>query len=72
MVVTHAFNFKMGGGGVVMEWGAEVDLHDFQATLVYRANSRTAKATRRNPVLKNQNNNRKKEGRKLIVQSLVV
>ena len=29
-----------------------VDLHEFQASLVYRARSRTARATWRNPVLK--------------------
>jgi hypothetical protein len=38
-------------------------ISEFEASLVYRVNSRTARATQRNPVLKNQNNN-KKEGEK--------
>lgn len=32
----------------------QVDLHEFKARLVYRANSRTTSAIQRNPVLKNQ------------------
>ena len=32
----------------------QVDVCEFQASLVYRASSRTAKTTQRNPVSKNQ------------------
>jgi hypothetical protein len=32
----------------------QVDLCEFETSLVYRGSSRTAKATQRNPVLKNQ------------------
>jgi hypothetical protein len=32
----------------------EVDLCEFEASLVYRVNLSTAKSTQRNPVLKNQ------------------
>ena len=39
----------------------QVDLYEFEAILVYRASSRTAKATERNPVLKNQNKKEMKE-----------
>jgi hypothetical protein len=35
--------------------GRAVDLCKFEASLNYRVSSRTAKATQRNPVLKNQN-----------------
>lgn len=31
-----------------------VDLFEFEASLIFRASSRTAKATQRNPILKNQ------------------
>ena len=31
----------------------QVDIHEFKASLVYRASSRTARATQRNPVSKN-------------------
>jgi hypothetical protein len=37
-------------------------ISEFEASLVYRVSSRTARATQRNPVLKNQN--KKKKGRK--------
>jgi hypothetical protein len=33
----------------------QVDLCELEASLVYRFSSRTAKATQRNPVLKNKN-----------------
>jgi hypothetical protein len=32
-------------------------ISEFEASLVYKVSSRTARATQRNPVLKNQNNN---------------
>jgi hypothetical protein len=35
-----------------------VDLYDFEASLVYRVSSRTAKATQRNPCLKKKNKNK--------------
>lgn len=31
----------------------QMDLYEFEASVVYRVNSRTAKATQRNPVLTN-------------------
>jgi hypothetical protein len=34
-------------------------ISEFEASLVYRVSSRTARATQRNPVLKNQKNFRK-------------
>ena len=34
-----------------------VDLCEFEASLVYRASSRTTKVTNRNPVSKNKNKN---------------
>jgi hypothetical protein len=38
------------------EWGQrQVDLSEFNASLVYKSNSRTAKATQRDPVLKKTN-----------------
>ena len=47
-VVTHTFNPSTQGGQ------RQVDLSEFKVNLVYRASSRTATATQRNPVLKNQ------------------
>ena len=41
------------------------DLCEFEASLAYKASSRTAgTVTQRNPVLKNQNKKERKEGRK--------
>jgi hypothetical protein len=37
-------------------WEAEAGESEFKASLVYRMNSRIARATQRNPVLKKQNN----------------
>jgi hypothetical protein len=37
---------------------------EFEASLVYRVSSRTARATQRNPVSKNQNNNNKQTNNK--------
>jgi hypothetical protein len=39
-------------------------ISEFEASLVYRVSSRTAKATHRNPVLKNQKKKEKKEKEK--------
>jgi hypothetical protein len=36
-------------------------ISEFEASLVYRVSSRTARATQRNPVLKNQKNKKKKK-----------
>jgi hypothetical protein len=36
-------------------------ISEFEASLVYRVSSRTARAIQRNPVLKNQKEKRKKE-----------
>ena len=38
---------------------SQADLHEFKAGLVYRVSFRIARATQRNPVLKNKNNNKK-------------
>jgi hypothetical protein len=35
-------------------------ISEFKASLVYKVNSRTARATQRNPVLKNKNKNKTK------------
>jgi hypothetical protein len=35
-------------------------ISEFEASLVYRVNSKTARATQRNPVSKNQNNDNNK------------
>jgi len=40
-----------------------VDICEFKSSPVYQARSRTARATQRNPVLKNQKKKVKKEGR---------
>jgi hypothetical protein len=45
-VVAHAFN-PLGGRG----WW----ITEFEASLVYRVSSRTARATQRNPILKKKN-----------------
>jgi hypothetical protein len=37
--------------------GRQADFYDFEANLVYRVSSRTARATQRNPVSNNNNNN---------------
>jgi hypothetical protein len=39
-------------------------ISEFKASLVYRVSSRTARATQRNPVLKNKNKNKKQKTRK--------
>jgi hypothetical protein len=36
-------------------------ISEFEASLVYKVNSRIARAIQRNPVLKNSNNNKKSE-----------
>jgi hypothetical protein len=46
-VVVHTFNPSRGRGRRISE---------FKASLVYKVSSRTARATQRNPVSKNQNN----------------
>jgi hypothetical protein len=40
-------------------------LSEFEARLVYRVSSRTARATQRNPVLKNQNQTKIKQNKKI-------
>jgi hypothetical protein len=39
-------------------------ISEFQASLVYRVSSRTARATQRNPVSKNQERKKEKEGKR--------
>ena len=46
-MVVHAFN-------PTLRWQKQADLSGFKATLVYKSSSRTARATQRNPVLKNK------------------
>ena len=50
-VVAHAFNPSTRGRS---RW-----ISEFEASLVYKVSSRTAKATQRNPVLKNQKKKKK-------------
>jgi hypothetical protein len=38
--------------------GRDRQISEFEASLVYRVSSRTARATQRNPVLKNKNKNK--------------
>jgi hypothetical protein len=40
-------------------WQAEADRSEFKASLVYRVSSRTARATKRNPVSKTKQNKTK-------------
>jgi hypothetical protein len=49
-VVVHAFNPSRGRR-----------ISEFKASLVYRVSSRTARATQRNPVLKNQEKKKKRK-----------
>jgi hypothetical protein len=39
-------------------------ISEFEASLIYRVSSRTARATQRNPVLKKQTNKQKRKERK--------
>jgi hypothetical protein len=52
-VVVHAFNPSTWGGR-----GRQI--YEFKASLVYKVSSRTARATQRNPVSKNQKPNQTK------------
>jgi hypothetical protein len=52
-VVAHAFNLSLGGRGKL--------IFEFEASLIYRVSSRTARATQRNHVLKNQKKKKKKK-----------
>ena len=54
-MVAHAFN-PPGGRG---RW-----ISEFEDSLVYEVSSRTARATQRNPVSKNQKKKKKKSKRK--------
>jgi hypothetical protein len=45
----HAFNPSTWGGGGRGRW-----ISEFEASLVYKVSSRTARAIKRNPVSKNQ------------------
>ena len=49
-------------------WEAEAVgfISEFEASLVYRVSSRTARATQRNPVSKNQKTNKQKEKKKYV------
>jgi hypothetical protein len=53
-VVAHAFNPSIGRGR-----GRQIS--EFEASLVYKVSSRTARVIQRNPVSKNNNNNNKKK-----------
>ena len=46
--------------------GRDRQISEFEASLVYRVSSRTARATLRNPILKKKNN--KKEKYRLLLQ----
>jgi hypothetical protein len=52
-IVAHAFNPSTRE--------AERQISEFEASLVYRVSSRTARATQRNPVSKNQKKKKRKE-----------
>jgi hypothetical protein len=52
-MVVHTFNPQHSGGG-----GRGRQISEFKASLVYRVSSRTAKATQRNPGLKNKQTNK--------------
>ena len=54
-VVAHAFNPSTGRGRQISE---------FDASLVYKVSSRTARATQRNPVSKKQTNKKKNKTKK--------
>jgi hypothetical protein len=58
-VVAHTFNPRTQE--------AEAGGSQFKASLVYRVGSRTARATQRNPVWKNQN--KRREEREMIVRT---
>jgi hypothetical protein len=53
--VAHAFNPITHSGGR----GRQIS--EFEASLVYRVSSRTARTTQRNPVLKNQKKKKKEK-----------
>jgi hypothetical protein len=53
-VVAHTFNPST-------QEAEEANFSEFEATLVNRVSSRTAKATQRNPVSKNKKQNKKKK-----------
>jgi hypothetical protein len=53
-VVVHAFKSQHSGGRG--RW-----ISEFEASLVYKVSSRTARAIQRNPVSKNKNKNKKQE-----------
>jgi hypothetical protein len=46
-------------------------ISEFEASLVYRVSSRTAKATQRNPVSKNQKKRKKEKKARLYKRSIV-
>jgi hypothetical protein len=58
-VVAHAFNPNTLGGGGKDRW-----ISEFEASLVYRVSSRTAKAIQRNPVSKTKQNKTNKQTNK--------
>jgi hypothetical protein len=62
ILMVHTFNPKHLGGR-----GRQIS--EFQASLVYRVNSRTARATQRNPVSKNKQTNKTKQQQKLSILS---
>jgi hypothetical protein len=55
-VVVHTFNTSTQHSG-----GRGRQISEFEASLVYKVSSRTARATQRNPVLKNKNKNKTKQ-----------
>jgi hypothetical protein len=61
-VVAHAFNPRT--------WEAEAGGFEFEVSLVYRVSSRTARATQRNPVSKNQNQPNKQTNKGISIHIL--
>jgi hypothetical protein len=44
-------------------WEAELGVSEFEASLVYKGSSRTARATQRSPIKKKKKKKKKEEGR---------
>jgi hypothetical protein len=57
VAAAHAFNPST--------WEADRQISEFEASLIYRVSSRTARATQRNPVSKKKKKKRKKERKKV-------
>jgi hypothetical protein len=52
--------------------GRDRQISEFEASLVYRVSSRTARATQRNPVSKNKNKKEQKKTKKLKPNKIIL